>query len=256
MYQPYELTGLSQNGLVDLAAAKPVWVEPSNHNPVQVFLTKTQKARIAKAKSSGKGCKLQFSPAQLKYIHLQMKGEGIFADLIRAGWSLAKPYIVKAGRRLAEKALSRGVEWATEKGRDLVEKKLEKGISFVADEGKKFIEKKLSGGGVRKKMVIPRVPTPKMDCPHCHEQLGEGFWNKLARGIISGSTGFAASALMPGIPILPGALGGMYGDRMADMMGLGFETGETPMPGDASLKELYAALGVKKKSSVGRGLYL
>ena len=150
MYQPYELSGLSQNGLVDLAAAKPVWVEPSNLNPVQVFLTKTQKARIAKAKASNKGCKLQFSPAQLKYIHLQMRGEGIFADLIRAGWSLAKPYIVKAGRKLAEKALSRGVEWAAEKGRDLVEKKLEKGISFVADEGKKFIEKRLSGGAMYK----------------------------------------------------------------------------------------------------------
>ena len=115
MYQPYELTGLSENALTDLAQAKAVWVEPSHLNPVQVFLTKTQKARIAKAKSSGKGCKLQFSPAQLKYIHLQMKGEGIFADLIKAGWNLAKPYIVKAGRKLAEKALEKGVSWATEK---------------------------------------------------------------------------------------------------------------------------------------------
>ena len=233
--------GPSEAQMASLAEGDPTHLPAKNFKgDVQFHLTTAQVRKLEKAQASGKGCLLKLSAAQVKM--MAQKGSGRFTDLLRKGYSMAKP-LLRAG-------LKKGISYGA--------KRLEQGISDAANlEGEGFfgnLARNVAHAGVD---VIANsvgagmgVPLPGQIHPH-QVHVGGWFGSDVFGGKIKPARKTKMGKGFFGNLAKKAAHAGV--DFVADSVGAGVD----PNPRSNANEGLRAALFQKKVAiKAGKGLYL
>jgi hypothetical protein len=225
-----------------------------------MFLTTAQVRKAITAHSSGKGCTMKMSMAQLK--HHAKHGTGFFSDLVRKGINFARPY--------ARKGLAAGARYLENKVADFAHLNPPKeGTGFLSDligsiglgvapphmarqtgqqKGEGFLSDALSSIGLG---VAPKKRAAKK---------GKGVFGDAARWL--GHAGVNGLVGLTGLGVKPRAKRakkgeGFFGNLLtqvghAGVNGLVGLTGLGVNPSQSEQMQLMQALGKKK---LGEGLY-